>query len=124
MNEAQTPPTTRRDFIKTTGKFAAVSALAGVTLPHVHAAENNTIQIALIGCGGRGTGAAGNALATKKGPVTLTTMVDVFENRLNTSYDTLKDKFGDLVDVPKDKRIIGFDGYKQAMDSLDRKSVV
>src|SRR5436190_1698355 len=118
MNELINPPTTRRTFIKNTGRFAAVSALAGVALPHVHAAENNTIQIALIGCGGRGTGAAGNALSTKKGPVTLSAMVDVFENRLESSYETLKSKFGDLVDVPKDKRLIGFDGYKQAMDSM------
>jgi predicted dehydrogenase len=123
MNEAPNNLTTRRSFIKSTGKIAAVSALAGVTLPHVHAAENNTIQIALIGCGGRGTGAAGNALATRKGPVTLTTMVDVFENRLNSSYDTLKNKFGDLVDVPRDKRLIRFDGYKQAMDSMKKGDV-
>ena len=110
--------TTRRSFIKTTGAFAATSALAGVVLPHVHAAENNTLQIALIGCGGRGTGAAGNALATKKGPVTLSAMVDVFEDRLASSYDTLKNMFGDLVDVPRDKRFIGFNGYKEAMDSM------
>ena len=123
MNEDNIQLTTRRAFIKTSGKIAAVSALAGVAIPHVHAAENNTIQIALIGCGGRGTGAAGNALTTKKGPVTLTAMVDVFENRMNTSYDTLKGKFGDLVDVPKDKRFIGFDGYKQAMDSMKKGDV-
>jgi predicted dehydrogenase len=121
MNEANT--STRRDFITTTGKLAAASALAGIAIPHVHAAENNTIQIALIGCGGRGTGAAGNALTTKKGPVTLTTMVDVFENRLKGSYDTLKKQFGDLVDVPDDKKFIGFDGYKHAMDSLKRGDV-
>lgn len=123
MNEANRSLTTRRDFIKTTGKIATVSALAGVAIPHVHAAENNTIQIALIGCGGRGTGAAGNALSTKKGPVTLSTMVDVFENRMEGSYDTLKKKFGDLVDVPKDKRFIGFDGYKRAMDSMKKGDV-
>ena len=123
MNEANSQLTTRRDFIKTSGKIVTASALAGIAIPHVHAAENNTIQIALIGCGGRGTGAAGNALTTKKGPVTLTTMVDVFENRLNSSYDTLKNKFGDLVDVPKDKRFIGFDGYKQAMDSMKKGDV-
>src|SRR6266498_1003537 len=102
MKEAPNHVTSRLSFIKNTGKLAAVSALAGVTLPHVHAAENNTIQIALIGCGGRGTGAASNALSTKKGPVTLTAMVDVFENRLATSYDTLKGMYGDLVDVPKE----------------------
>ena len=53
----------RRDFLKTTGQFAAASALAGLTLPHVHAAEDNTIRLALIGCGGRGSGAVGNAMS-------------------------------------------------------------
>ncbi|MCZ7640846.1 MAG: twin-arginine translocation signal domain-containing protein [Verrucomicrobia bacterium] len=54
--------TTRREFLARTGQAAAVSALAGVSLPWVHAAEDNTIRLALIGCGGRGTGAAANAL--------------------------------------------------------------
>src|SRR5262245_32025089 len=118
MSKTHHSVTTRRHFLKTTGTIAATSALAGVVLPHVHAAENNTLQIALIGCGGRGTGAAGNALSTKKGPVVLSAMVDVFENRLESSYDTLKKEYKDLVDVPKDKRFIGFDGYKHAMDSM------
>src|SRR6266849_3304831 len=68
--------TSRREFIKNTGKLAAASALAGVALPHVHAAENNTIQIALIGCGGRGTGAAINALSVTNGPTKLVAMAD------------------------------------------------
>jgi hypothetical protein len=123
MNEAQTGSTSRRTFLKNTGKLAAVSALAGVALPAVHGAESGTIQLALIGCGGRGTGAAGNALSTKKGPVSLTAMVDVFENRLNSSYDTIKKQFGDLVDVPEDKRFIGFDGYQHAIDSLKKGDV-
>src|SRR5688572_25414336 len=117
--------TTRRDFIKTTGTIAATSTLAGVILPHVHAAAGGTLQLALVGAGGRGTGAAGNALSTtKKGPVTLSAMVDVFENRLENSYQAIKKQYGDLVDVPKDKRFIGFDGYKQAMDSLNRGDIV
>ena len=115
--------TSRRQFIKNTGKFAAVSALAGVALPHVHAAGNNTIQLALIGCGGRGTGAAANALSTKGGPVTLTAMADVFDKRLKTSFDALKRNHRDLVDVPEDKKFIGFDGYKHAMDSLKKGDV-
>jgi len=123
MNESIHLPTTRRTFIKNTGRLAAVSALAGVALPHVHAAENNTIQIALIGCGGRGTGAASNALSTKGGPVTLTAMVDVFEERLKSSYQAIKKEHGDLVDVPADKKFIGFDGYKHAMDSLKKGDV-
>lgn len=125
MSNSRNSVTTRRDFLKTTGTMAATSALAGVVLPHVHAAERNTVEIALVGCGGRGTGAAGNALSTiKQGPVTLSAMADVFENRLDTSYETIKKQSGDLVDVPKDKRFIGFDGYKHAMDSLKKGDIV
>lgn len=110
--------TSRRDFLKTTGRFAAASALAGVTLPHVHAAGSDVIQVALIGCGGRGTGAADNALSTKAGPVKLVAMADVFENKLRTSFDNLKRQHGDKVDVPEDRKFISFDGYKKAMDCL------
>jgi predicted dehydrogenase len=123
MKNAPPSLTSRRTFLKNTGTLAAASALAGVALPHVHAAESGTIQIALVGCGGRGTGAAGNALSTRKGPVSLTAMVDVFEHRLKGSHQELKKQFGDLVDVPDDKKFIGFDGYKQAMDSLKKGDV-
>jgi hypothetical protein len=69
MNESSNLVTTRRDFIKTTGRLAAVSALAGVAIPHVHAASGGLIQLALVGCGGRGTGAANNALSSNGGRV-------------------------------------------------------
>ena len=123
MNEIS--PTSRREFIKNTGRFAAASALAGVAIPHVHAAGNNTVQVALIGCGGRGGGAAANALSTNKtGPITLAAMADVFEHRLNDTYANLKKQHADLVDVPPDKRFIGFDGYQKAMDSLKPGDIV
>ena len=57
MSRPQKSFASRREFLKTSSQVVAASALAGVALPHVHAAENNTIQLALIGCGGRGTGA-------------------------------------------------------------------
>ena len=68
MSEATPRGTSRREFLKRTGQVAAASALAAGAVPHVHAAENNTIQVALIGCGGRGTGAAANALSVKMAP--------------------------------------------------------
>jgi len=92
--------------------------LAGMALPHVHAAENNTIQVALIGCGGRGTGAASQALSTKSGPMKLVALADVFENRVKSSYDNLKQKHAAQVDVPEDRRFVGFDGDQKAMDCL------
>ena len=109
---------TRRSFLKSTGRLAAASALATAAVPHVHAAEDNTINVALIGCGGRGTGAAANALSVANGPIKLTAMADVFANRLAGSYTNLKNAHGDKVDVPEDRKFVGFDGYQKAMDCL------
>jgi predicted dehydrogenase len=111
-------PTARRDFLKNTGRVAAASAVAAAALPHVHAAENNTIQVALIGCGGRGTGAASNALGVKNGPIKLVALADVFENRLKGSHSGLSRRFKDAMDVPEDRQFVGFDAYKKAMDCL------
>ncbi|MBI2928416.1 MAG: Gfo/Idh/MocA family oxidoreductase [Verrucomicrobia bacterium] len=118
MNDTTKSLTSRREFLKNTGTFAAASALAGVTLPHVHAADSSLVQVALVGCGGRGTGAALNALSTKSGPTKLVAMADVFDNRLKSSFDGLKKKFADQVEVPEDRKFIGFDGYQKAIDSL------
>jgi predicted dehydrogenase len=120
MNETPNKATTRREFLKTSSQIAAASALAGIALPHVHAQGSDTVQVALIGCGGRGSGAAKNALSTSKGPVKLVAMADVFENRLNGSFNALQrdDAVGSKVDVTPDRKFIGFDGYKHAMDCL------
>src|SRR6266404_512617 len=118
MNESSNSLSTRREFMKTTGRIAAASALAGVAIPHVHAAGNETIQVALIGCGGRGADAAGNALSTKQGPVKLVAMADVFEDRIHEKYDALKRKYNDQVDVSPEHKFLGFDAYQKAMDCL------
>ncbi len=118
------PSTTRRDFLKTTGQVAATSALAGIAIPSVHAGEDNTIRVALVGAGGRGTGAAGNALSTKCGPIKLVAMADVFQEKLDNSYNSLKKEYGDKIDVPDDRKFIGFDGYQKAMDCLKEGDVV
>ena len=124
MNETPESLSSRREFIKNTGKIAAVSALAGVAIPRVHAAENNTIQVALVGCGGRGGGAAANALSVKACPIKLVAMADVFEHRLKGSYEALSREFKNVVEVPEDRKYIGFDGYKKAMDCLKPGDVV
>ncbi len=110
--------TSRRDFLKDAGRIAATSAIAAGIAPSLYAGASNTIKIVLIGCGGRGTGAASNALSVKNGPIKLVAMADVFENRLDRSYKNLKEKHGSQVDVPTDQMFIGFDGYKKAMDCL------
>ena len=118
MSESTQESTSRRDFLKNTGRLAAVSTLAAGLVPRMYAAENNTIQVVLIGCGGRGTGAADNALSVKNGPIKLVALADVFADRVKRSYDNLKNQHGDKVDVPEDRRFVGFDGYKKAMDCL------
>src|SRR4051794_16241224 len=116
--------TSRRDFLKTTGAVAGVSALSGIAVPAVHAGEDNTIRVALVGCGGRGTGAAANALSTKNGPIKLVAMADVFQEKLDLSYKTLTKDHCDKVDVCDDHKFIGFDGYQKAMDCLKEGDVV
>jgi predicted dehydrogenase len=119
--QAHSSVTSRRDFIKNTSKLAAGSALAGVAVPHVHAASNNTIQVALVGCGGRGTGAAKNALSTQAGPVKLVAMADAFGDRLRNSYSSLRQEasLADKLSVPGDRQFVGFDAYKKALDCLN-----
>jgi hypothetical protein len=120
MNDPLPTAPTRRQFIKTA---AAASALAGVNIPFVHAAEDNTTQVVLVGCGGRGTGAAANALSVTGPPVKLVAMADVFQARLDKSFQSLKTQHADKVDVPDDRKYIGFDAYKHAMDHLKKGDV-
>ncbi len=108
----------RREFLATSGKAVAAAALAGITLPHVHAQEDNTIRLALIGSGGRGGGAVANAFAASGGPIELVAMADVFEDRLALRYKALKKQFDLQVDVPEERKFLGMDAYKKAMDCL------
>ena len=114
MNATTPGATSRRTFLKTTGGVA-VSALA---VPRVHAGEDHTIRLVLIGCGGRGTGAAANALSVRNGPLKLVAMADVFAHRLDASHRNLAQKFAATVDVPEERKFIGFDAYKKAMDCI------
>lgn len=114
---------TRRQFLKTSTTLAAGAALAGAVARPGYTAENNTLKIALIGCGGRGTGAAAQALSTK-GPTKLWAMADFFAQRLDSSHKGLSGQFAGKVEVPPERRFVGLDGFKKAIDSLDKGDVV
>lgn len=118
MNDNRPNQPTRRTFLQTTGALAATGALAGAAIPKVHAAEDNTVQVALVGCGGRGTGAAANALSVQNGPIKLVAMADVFSDRLAASHSSLSAQFPEQCDVPDDRKFIGFDAHQKAMDCL------
>ncbi len=111
--------TTRRSALKTA---AGASVLAGASIPNVFAQVNEEVKVALIGAGGRGTGAVKNALSVSGalGPIKLHAMADVFQDKMDRSYETLKKdpNVGDKIDVDPERRFIGFDGYKKAMDSM------
>ncbi|MBY0525862.1 MAG: Gfo/Idh/MocA family oxidoreductase [Gemmataceae bacterium] len=112
MNESLS---SRRAFLKTTA-VAAGTALATGAVSHVHAAGSDTIKVGLIGCGGRGRGAADDC--TKSAPnVKLVAMGDVFEDRLKDARTKLKGILNDRFDVKDDKCFSGLDAYKQVIDS-------
>lgn len=115
----------RRHFIRSAGTAAAASALV---MPKVHAQSGaGKIRVALIGCGGRGTGAANDALDVDNAPTQLHAMADVFDQRLQTSLSALKNERAetpDSIDVPPERQYVGFDGYKKAMDTLRPGDIV
>lgn len=113
-SQSQQENSTRRQFLQSTSVAMATGALAGGIARTVHAAGDDTIRIALIGCGGRGTGAATQALSTS-GPVKLVAMADVFKDRLQGSLQIISTKHGKRVDVPEERQFIGFDAYQRAL---------
>jgi predicted dehydrogenase len=126
-NPAKKASTSRRDFIKTSSMLVAGGAVVGGNLTiarAAHAFGSDTIKIGLVGCGGRGTGAAAQALNTMtktdinpNGEVKLVAMGDAFADRLQACYRTVKGQHGNHADVPKDRQFVGFDAYKHVIDS-------
>src|SRR5262245_37834705 len=109
----------RRDFLKTSTAIVGGAVAANFAIARTaHAAGGEQIKIALIGCGGRGTGAGHQALSTE-GDVKLIAMADVFKDRLDSSYNTLmkQGKIASRIDVPEDRRFVGFDAYQKALDA-------
>ena len=106
----------RRDFIKTSAVLGAASLAVGTN--RMYAAGSDKIRIGLVGCGGRGSGAAAQALKSGE-DVVLIAMGDVFENRLRRSLKNLKDdeQFGNRVKVSRDSCFVGLDAYKKVIDS-------
>jgi predicted dehydrogenase len=114
----------RREFFQQSGRVTMATALAGVAVPYCHAAEDDTIRLALVGCGGRGTGAIADAFAASAGPVQLHAMADLFAPRLNVSRRTLAQAYADRIAVPAERQFLGFDAYRKAIDCLRPGDIV
>ncbi len=108
--------TTRRTFLKTSAGLAATSVIAA----NAHAQGGDELKVGLIGCGGRGTGAASQALRADRN-VKLWAMSDAFEDRLNQSLTVLQNdrEIANKIDVPAARKHVGFDGYRQVIASCD-----
>ena len=122
---------TRRDFLKTTsvamggtlaGTLTTYAAnkkkAAGETNPQASQPAGEILKLALIGCGGRGSGAADQALTTSSS-VRLVAVADAFKDRMQSSLETLKKKHQEKIQVPEENQFIGFDAYQHAMAMAD-----
>lgn len=123
---------TRRQFLgKSAGLAASTAAVVSMSpgaraetaAPAVHPGEDNKIRLALIGCGGRGSGAVANAMNSAHGPVELFAMADIVPERLDRAHRALGDRYADRMNVPKERQFIGFDAYKKAIDCLGPNDV-
>lgn len=108
----------RREFLKASALVAGSLMMSGHAWAAVNSSVDDTIKVALIGCGDRGTGAAFQALNTKFN-LKLVAMADAFQDRLDNSYLALSTKFGVKVDVPKERQFVGFDAYQKAIALAD-----
>lgn len=109
----------RRDFIKTGSSLLVAGGVVGTSLTvarTAHAAGSDLIKIGLIGCGGRGTGAAIQALNTKSGDIKLTAMADAFENRIQAAFRAIKGQHADKVET-EGRTFAGFDAYQKLLET-------
>ncbi|MGC1272956.1 MAG: Gfo/Idh/MocA family oxidoreductase [Planctomycetaceae bacterium] len=127
--ESGTPAANRREFLHATAASVGGALLLAPGLSaRAYAAGDETIKVALVGCGARGTGAAAQALSTSH-PLKLWAMADAFTDRLEGSLAELQsgsagsynvkkgDGFGGAIDVPPERRFVGLDAYRKAIDS-------
>lgn len=108
----------RRDFLKTSALLTGGALLSPFAMPGAYAAGSDEIKIAVIGCGGRGTGAVFQALATGHN-IKLVAMADAFRDRIDKSYEPIAQRHPEKVDVPEEHKFDGFDGYKKAIALAD-----
>jgi len=117
MNTSTDHLTSRRDFLKTSALVGSALAAPAILPGRLFGAENGqTLKVGLIGCGGRGSGAASQALTADKN-VVLIAMADAFEDQLQKSLPSLQKGFPDQVKVTPDKCFVGLDAYQKLINS-------
>ena len=111
-----TGTTSRRDFLKTASMAAGAGVLGGLSIARsAHGAgASEVLRVGLIGCGGRGTGAARDAMAADK-QVKVVALADAFEDRVQNCRKALQTQNPQQTDIPDDHLFVGFDAYKQLL---------
>src|SRR4051794_33385329 len=124
------PDGSRREFLKTTAAAVAGLGVSGAITPAVHAAGDETLKVALIGCGNRGTGALVQALSTS-GPVKLWALADTFQEQIDRLLPHVERELkgeqterrkgksakhkavaaAGRIDCPKERQFVGLDAY-------------
>ncbi len=119
VQDTATIPTNRRDFLRTSAVVAGTAVLGALDVGRfAHAAENNTIKLGLVGCGGRGTGAAGDAMTSDPG-TKLWAVADLFPDKVETAINTLSPMFPDRIQVPRERQFTGLNGYRGVIENCD-----
>lgn len=112
-------PISRRHFLKTSTAAASATAFATVALSRsAHAAGSDTLKVGMIGCGGRNSGAAVQALTADPG-ARLVAMCDIFKDRIEAKRQEIRSARGEQVSVADDHCFTGFDGYKRVIEASD-----
>jgi myo-inositol 2-dehydrogenase/D-chiro-inositol 1-dehydrogenase len=118
-NTSLPQPITRRDFLRTSTVAASAAAIGTLELSRsAHAAGTDLIKVGMIGCGGRNSGAAGQALAADQG-AQLVAMCDIFRDRIESARQELRKAKPQQVAVEDDDCFTGFDGYKHVIEASD-----
>ncbi len=119
MKASEPHQTSRREFLKTTATVAAAATLSTLDLSRTaHAAGSDVLRVGMIGCGGRNSGAAVQALTADPG-ARLVAMCDIFMDRIKGKRAEIKAQKPSQVDVSDDRCFPGFDGYKQVIENSD-----
>ena len=118
MNTPKDTLQSRRDFLKTSALVGGALAAPAILSNRVFAANGDTLRVGLVGCGGRGSGAASQALKADPNLV-LTAMGDAFDNQLQNSLKGLREQFPDKVKVTPETSFVGLDAYQKVIQNVD-----
>ncbi|HLX64158.1 MAG TPA: Gfo/Idh/MocA family oxidoreductase [Planctomycetota bacterium] len=110
---------TRRDFLKGSAAVAGAALAARVIGSRAYAGSDDLIRVGMVGCGGRGSGAANQTLSVPNSKVKIVAMADAFDNKVKGAHGELSKKHGEKVDVPAERMFSGLDAFNKVLEHCD-----